>query len=406
MSSRRPSGSFWPDARQRLLLRAALAGERESARAWQELRPRFDLDRLDPSSYPLLPLLHRRLVRQKAEDPLLPRLLGLRRRTWYLNRLLLERLRGPLRMLEQSGAEPILVGSFELPGRYYGDLGLRRVDALRVLLRPGRLDDAVELLVGQGWELRPRAREPSWLRRGADHVFLYRRLFPDFCAPERGLEAHDPWATSVEVGLDDLVARAPGPADELLSACLGGAKAAPWLTIAWIADAMAVLSAADPSVDWRRVVDQATLVRGTLRLRAALIFLREELDAAVPDEVLEELGKSSVRRRERVAHRAEGGRWRLLGGPPGSLTRFLRVTADDSPGAALLALPTFLRDEWGLERRSQVPLAAARRSAARLRRSPAQASAAGPSDVLPAPPARAETGLGEPEPGEPADRGG
>src|SRR5436309_4487625 len=185
-------GSFWPNDRQKLLLRAALLGGEESVRAWQQLQPTFDLDGLEPSSYALLPLVHRQLARAEFEDPLLPRLRGMYRRAWYLNRLLLGRLMEPLEEVQATGGEPIVVSSWELPARYYGDFGLRRVDALRVLVRPERVDDAARALVDSGWDSRLqgsnaplRSRRPTRFRKGGDECFLYLRLFHEFCEPKR-----------------------------------------------------------------------------------------------------------------------------------------------------------------------------------------------------------------------------
>jgi len=55
-----------------------------------------------------------------------------------------------------------------------------------------------------------------------------------------------------------------------------------------------------------------------------------------------------------------------LGPTPDTLTRFLRLTADVSVPRAVAGLPTFLRDEWGLERRSQVPFAILRKGVAKV----------------------------------------
>ena len=81
-------------------------------------------------------------------------------------------------------------------------------------------------------------------------------------------------------------------------------------------------------------------------------------------------GRASARRAplvERCSRIERGVRdWARSGPTPDTLTRFLRLTANVSVPRALAALPTFLRDEWGLERRSQVPLAMLRKSAATI----------------------------------------
>jgi hypothetical protein len=368
------AGSFWPSDRQRLLLRAALLEGEPSASAWSGLRPSFDLDDPDPASQALLPLVYRQLDRLGIEDPALPKLRGIYRRTWYINQLLLDRLKGALEAVQESGVDPLVVGSWELPARYYGDLGLRAVAALHVLVRPERVAGAGRALSEAGWTgpLEPsesflRSRHYARFERAnGDACLVYWRLFHEFSDPERGLEAEDLWEHPIGLELGGVSARALSPTDELLNVCVSGARMTNWQSVTWVADAIAVIRAPDSAIDWERLVRQAKRLRATLRVHDAASFLRQELDAAVPVEVLDDLRETPTRRREMLAHRAAGTRLGLLGATPETLTRFLRLTADASLPRALAGLPTFLRDEWGLERRSQVPFAAARKGVAKI----------------------------------------
>jgi hypothetical protein len=163
-------------------------------------------------------------------------------------------------------------------------------------------------------------------------------------------------------------ARALGPADELLNVCVAGARTNVPPGILWIADAATVVAAAGSAFDWERLVDQARRLRAMLRVRDALTYLRDEMDVPVPDAAVEELEAEPASRRELLAHRVAGWGSGRLGAPPPALIRFLHTTADRPLPRALGALPSFLRDEWGLERRSQIPLRAARKGAARLAR--------------------------------------
>ena len=331
-------GSFWPGERQKLLLRTATAGGEASAEAWRQLRPQLDLERLELGSFPVLPLVHRQLERLGIEDPYLPRLAGIRRRTWALNRLGLDALAPALRALEDAGAEPVVVGGWQFPARYYGgDFGLRQVDGLEVLVRPGfaALHDA-----------------------GTTGI-LHQRFARDFSGPEREIE--DLWERTVELTLGETRARMLAPTDELVRVCLAGARASEPPNVLWVADAIAVLQASGPSIDWERVVRHSLRLRAMLRLHDALVYLRRELDAAVPDEAIRELEAHPPLRREALAHRKAGRSPRVVA------TRFLHLTADRSLPAAMVALPTFLRDELGLKRRAQVPLEVVRRAAIRMR---------------------------------------
>jgi hypothetical protein len=297
-------GSFWPSERQKLLLRTATAGGDESVQAWRLLRPQLGLDRLELGSFPVLPLVHRQLAAAGVDDPEMPRLAGIRRRIWTTNQLQLGAVRSALRSLDQ----PIVVSGWQFPAYYYGgDFGLRPVESLATLDR-------------FAWE---------------------------FSTPDR-----EPEVETIEIELGGTKARALAPSDELVRVCLAGARTSVPPNILWIADALAVLQF---EIDWDRVVRVALRLRAMLRLRDALVYLRQELGAAVPEVAIRELEACPPRRREAIAH-ARAGRSARLVSP-----RFLQVTADRSLTHALFALPTFLRDELGVERRAQVPIEIVRR---------------------------------------------
>jgi len=346
----------------------------ESADAWRRVRPALDLDDPEHASQALLPLVYRQLDRLGIDDPGLPKLRGIYRRTWYMNQLLLDRLKGTLEAVKAGEGDPLVVSSWELPVRYYGDLGLRSVAALHLLVRPDRVARAARALVDQGWTgpVEPSAsfvRSRHYARyEGAngDRCLLYWRLFHEFSDPGRGVEPEDLWEHPIDLELRGVPSRALSPTDELLNVCVGGARMSRWPSVTWVADAIVVLHAPDSAIDWKRLVRQAGRLRATLRVHDALAFLRQELDAPVPAHVLDELRGAPTSRREVLAHRAAVTRLGPLGATPDTLTRFLRLTADVSVPRALAGLPTFLRDEWGLERRSQVPFAVLRKVAAKI----------------------------------------
>jgi hypothetical protein len=361
-------GSFWPSERQKLLLRAALLDDERGADAWRSLRPGFDLDDPEVVEQRLLPLVYRQLDRLGIDDPALPKLRGIYRRTWYVNQLVLDRLKSALKAVQDGDAEPLVVSSWELPARYYRDLGLRPVERLHLLVRPGQVRRAARTLSEAGWSgpLEPseaflRGRHNAVYRAAnGDVCVLYWRLFHEFSVPER-VEPEDLFAPAVGFELGGVSVRGLSPTDELLNVCVGGARLSHWPSLTWIPDSFAVLRAPDSEIDWERLVRQAMRLRATLRVHDALSFLRQELDAPVPEGAIEELRTAPTRRREVLAHRAAGRRLGMLGPMPDTFTRFLRLTADERVTRALAGLPTFLRDEWGLDRRSQVPLAALRR---------------------------------------------
>ena len=352
------TGSFWPTPQQTLLLRAALVGGEAGVEAWTRVRPSVDLDTLESEALVLLPLVHKQLAAAGLDDPLLPRLRGIHHRTWYVNQLRLDRAAPAVAALQTAGAEPLLVNSFELVLGYYRDLGARAVTALNVLVPPNRFDAALAAVGGAGWTSKRRGRDwASFAGAEGDECVVRRRIVDEFA----GVEPTDVWDAAGTVELASVTAGALSPADELLAVCLTGARARVWRSLAWIADAATIVRVAGAAIDWPRLVEHATRLRATLRLRDALAFLRTELDAPVPDDVVTELEHVAVTRRDALAHRlsARAG--------TESATRFLTATADVGAVRAVSRLPSFLRDDWSLDRSAQVPIAALRR--ARVRRS-------------------------------------
>ena len=369
MTPAQPRGSFWPTPRQLLILRAISADDAEAGEAWEQLRPRLELERLELGSFELMPLLFRRLEDIAPADPLLAKLAGIYRKTWYTNQLELSRVVPALAALVEAGAAPLVVNGWELVVAYYRDRGVRAVRGLEVLVSPSRADAAEHVLRSAGWQgaspggtrLPRRAQSTRLMRDGAVCV-LHRELFDDFAQAAAATVCAGEGAVAVR--LDGVEVRMLAPADEFLSICLSGARARSWPDVRWLADALQISRTA--SLDWQRVVSQARLLGASLRLESALLYLRDSLSHGVPPEVLSEIARGEANRRERMAHALDSWRGGATGLAPQSLSRYLRATAGESPFHAAARLPAFLRDEWGLRHRRSVPVAVAAKAGARL----------------------------------------
>ncbi len=83
------AGLTWP---QYLLLTASLRENDAALNAWHEWRSIVDLQTVDRGSTRLLPLLWHNLVAMGVDDPLMPRLRGIYRHTWFSNQARLAKL--------------------------------------------------------------------------------------------------------------------------------------------------------------------------------------------------------------------------------------------------------------------------------------------------------------------------
>src|SRR5262245_53419620 len=117
-------GGAWPAREQTLLLDAALLPFDAAWSAWQAWKTAVDFENgLDRGSYRLLPLVYRNLSRPGLEDPLLGRLKGVYRLTWYKNQFLFRTLAEVLRRLDAAGVPALVLKGASLTTLYYRDLG-------------------------------------------------------------------------------------------------------------------------------------------------------------------------------------------------------------------------------------------------------------------------------------------
>lgn len=370
MNRRYARRSNWPTPRQLLILRAITSEDAQAAAVWQELKPQLELERLELGSFELMPLLYRRLRDVAPADPVLGKLAGVYRKTWYTNQLELSRVTPALGALVEAQTKPLVVNGWEFVLAYNGDRGARSVAGLEVLIPPQRVSEAEKALAAAGWlpdvgrasRLPQRLSSKRFVREGTTCV-VHRELFEDFPAAVGSL-LPSLWESATPLTVDGVQAAMLGSADEFLNICLRGARARNWPNVRWLADALQVAGAAD--MDWQRVVQQARLLRATLRLRSALRQLSDWLSDPDLSDVLSELEAAPSNRRERLANALDARRGGALGLAPESLTRYLRATAGESTLHAAAGLASFLRDEWALRHRRHVPVVVVAKTGARI----------------------------------------
>jgi hypothetical protein len=103
------AGAYWPNPDQTLLLRAAVLPAPQARAAWQALRPRVDLARLDRASLRLLPLLDANLRRHGIDDSLGDALALAREQAAARNRTLFQGGRRLLATLADAGIDTLML---------------------------------------------------------------------------------------------------------------------------------------------------------------------------------------------------------------------------------------------------------------------------------------------------------
>lgn len=369
MSRRNRIGSFWPSALQERLLVVALDDPDAAVAAWEELQPRFELDRLERGSYELMPLIYRNLARGGYEEPALSRLKGIYRKTWVANNLLAERTGAVAETLREAGVSALFVEGVILAARFYPELGLRPTSAVDVLVDERDGPAALAHLARTGWHERAdsagRLFPTRYLVDESKSLCLLRtKAAADFVSRRDG-RGHDRqrsrtlWENAEPRAVGAVEVLAPTPTATLLAVCVFHARAEGGPNVQWIADAKVLLEA---EIDWEWLLAAGAESGQSLRLREVVRYLTSLPGATPPDFVAVRLDSATPAPRERLSYLATAGSLRGTGALPLLAAEHLAATADDSALRTVATFPRHLRERWNLARSWQVPLAAGRRA--------------------------------------------
>ena len=372
------SGGSWPEPQHELLLRAALLDRAPSVDALRQLERQVDLDHLDSGANRLLPLLYRALRRHGLDHPWLGRLKGVYRYTWTQNQLLFYAATRILGALREAGIPTLALKGMALTFGYYRDAGLRPMEDIDVLVPRAQAEAACAVVRDLGW----RADTPLFDRRLRQALaFRHAQTFVNGRGQACDLHwslfntlrqpgADDVlWADAIPLQVGDESALTLNPTDSLMHICAHGAYWNPTPPVRWVADALTVLQAA-PVIDWDRLLRQARLRRLTLPLADTLPYLRDRMDAAIPEWVivgLRQTETTQAERREYAARLVNPIEWGV------GLTFWLhyrqwrRSPRDPALPAGLRGYLAFIELEWNAERLGDLPRIAADKAAYRLR---------------------------------------
>ena len=372
-----PNGGCWPTELQELLLKAALFDGDAACQAYRDWQAQGGLERLDAGSYRLLPLVGHNLERYGFEHKEMGTLRGLRRKTWCENRLLFARLAPAVAMLQQAGISVLVLKGVPLALRYYGDVGLRPMRDLDLLVPEQRAQEAIQLFESAGWrglwphryhlgprDLGFRQALPYSAGDGREadlhwHA-LYQATFP-------GADAAF-WESAEPMEFEGMAVEVLCPTDELLHALVHGPRWNEIPPIRWVADAMTVMRAA--AIDWDRLLPLTRRLRLTLPVRAACDYLARVFHAPIPERVRSGLARLRVDAAERLDYESSQGPPQVQGFA--DLAR--SIYASYQRGARgrgvreqVAGFPRFLCFYLDMERPSELWPRAARWAAARVR---------------------------------------
>ncbi|MBC7813253.1 MAG: nucleotidyltransferase family protein [Burkholderiales bacterium] len=182
----------------------------------------------------------------------------------------------------------------------YGSLALREFDDLDILVQQRDVERAKDLLCANGYTYIDRnANEGSAASynpdRGYHFYFVHEQ---DGSAIElhwqlmKSLFTLQPTFADVQKRLETVSFRGGqvvslGPEDLLIVLSMHGTKHA-WERLAWICD-IAELIAARPTMDWRRIMEQASIFHCRRMLLLGLWLAHNLLDTTLPDEMQQQV---------------------------------------------------------------------------------------------------------------------
>lgn len=293
-ASPRYDGLCWPKGAQRALVECLFLPAARARTAFATWREAVSLDALEGGSLALMPLLYFRLKQLGVDDPALPRLRGAHRYHWCRGQVLIRRALEAVDALDGARIPRLALKGLAMLDHYGGDPGLRPMSDVDLVVPRAQARAAIDALAGRGWRLGP----PLAGMALADAI----ETLHGGALTRDGAELDLHWASLVEdtsPGGDDRLwrrARArpmqgreilfPSVTDLLFHVCVHGARFSRAGSVMWVPDGMRIVQDARDDVDWPALVDEARRRHLQVPLREALRFLREALEAPVPDDVI------------------------------------------------------------------------------------------------------------------------
>lgn len=279
--------STYPDTHQTLLLKAALL-EGDEARAcilaWTTM---VDLAQVDWASQRLIPLLYENIRSQGMEPEHNDLLKGVHRYWWFRNTRNISRLKKVITHMQQHGvAKIMLLKGAAMASFYYGNVALRPMNDIDILVKPGEACAAMESLLEADFK-------PLSLYRGpvsAQHIYAHFTRM-GFFHPDYGeldlhweiLTSHNNpafdasvWGNAERRDLDGLAIHTPCAADLLIHVIDHGLMENVMQPIWWVADAQAIIDQV-PQLDWHYFFGQAAIVNRVGIMQEGLEWLQQNL---------------------------------------------------------------------------------------------------------------------------------
>jgi hypothetical protein len=288
---------LWPSGEQLLLLRAGLLDGQAAVDAFNAWRSRVRLE--DDFSYAtsrLLPLAYHNLHALGVDDPLMPRLKGVYRHSWYMTQRLMHAVQPAVDALDRAGVPVLMTKGMPLALTYYRNPALRPMSDADIVVPRVHLERTLDVLSVLGWHgsrpddeaIRHRHAVQLFNADGREIDVHWRALFESDVATEQDSF----FSTAEPLTLQATTVRQPDPSHALFHTIVHGLRWNPETPVRWIPDSLMILRTRGGDIDWDVVHELAVGHRVLRRTMLGLKYLATEFDAPIPPHVLERLNRA------------------------------------------------------------------------------------------------------------------
>jgi len=248
---------------------------------------------------------------------------------------------------------------------YYKNHGLRPMGDIDILVHTEQAREAIDLLIRSGWiadsesspeSLIPVSHGVAFKNPATDQAIdLHWHLLHE-CRLSRDDDKF--WEGAVSLKIRDLTTCALNPCDQLVHTFAHGIKWNPVPPFRWVADAMTVLRSSQSGIEWNRLITLAKEYRLVLPVRDGLNYLRDKLDAPIPETILQTILNMPTSKLERIeySYKTENYEQKPLGYIPIIWFDYLRLSGDKTLLVKLIGFVKYLQSFWGAKSLWDLPL--------------------------------------------------
>ena len=301
------TGSPFPVKSHELLLQSALLKGNEMMSAFESWKTTVDFEKdVEYASFRMLPLLYFNLHNQGVDDPLMPRLKGIYRKSWSKNHLLFFKAGDVLSYLQNAGIRTIVMKGIALSVLIYKNFSIRPMADIDILVHYPQARQTIELLQNAGWLMQNPQNLEYNLKYGrsitfADHekTELDLHWHPIFEA-HGNISEDDFWGKAVPLEVAGTQTLSFCPTDIFFHSIVHGLRYNPEPPIRWIADCLTILNCSEYTPDWDRLLHHTQKFRAALYMKDALNYLVNTFHAPVPAQFLSKINCLKVSSVERL----------------------------------------------------------------------------------------------------------